>query len=117
MLLEVPIPACDNVTKILGFYNLGPGSRSWDNRFWDRPYMAQRELSELTRGGVKCPPPCHTMDFQTKVVYLPKSRYGLVDIHYQNHCHYSSTQQYEYGDPDWRFAIKLIFKDLVQEKK
>ena len=29
----------------------------------------------------------------------------------------SRTINFEYGDPDWKFAIKLIYKNMVQEKK
>ena len=27
------------------------------------------------------------------------------------------TDKFEFGNPEWKFAIKLIYKDLLQEKR
>ena len=71
---EISLPPCTNVTDILGSYNEGPAARGWDGRFWDKPYMAERELTDLVRGDQQCPAPCHTLNYQAKITYMPKSR-------------------------------------------
>ena len=74
MFSDAALPPCTNVTQILGSYNEGPAASGSDRRFWDRPYMAQRELTELVREGLTCHAPCHTLNYQAEVVYMPRSR-------------------------------------------
>ena len=58
---KVSLPVCTNVTYILASYKLGPARESyggWDNDFWDRQYMPERQLSDMTRNGKRCKSPC-----------------------------------------------------------
>ena len=71
---EVSLPICTNITHILGSYNEGPAASGWDGRFWDRPYMAQRELTELVRDDLSCPSPCHTVNYQADLSHVPRNR-------------------------------------------
>ena len=58
---RVPLQACTNVTYIRASYSQGPESESygaWDGLFWDRHYLAERELAEISRNGKGCHRPC-----------------------------------------------------------
>ena len=55
---KVPLPACTNITFIRGSYSKGPMAGKWDDQFWDRPYMGEKELAELSRNGKRCKRPC-----------------------------------------------------------
>ena len=66
---KVPLPACTNMTYIRASYNEGPARFSfagWDGEFWDRHYMAERELSELVRNGKRCKTPCSQTYYSVK---------------------------------------------------
>ena len=58
---KVPLPACTNITYIRGSYSRGPTANNtggWDYQFWDRPYMHEKELAEISRNGKRCLRPC-----------------------------------------------------------
>ena len=66
---KVPLPACTNMTYIRASYNEGPAKDSyggWDQEFWDRHYMAERELAELVRNGKGCKTPCSQTYYSVK---------------------------------------------------
>ena len=57
---KVPLRVCTNITEIQTSYRRGPllEQVDWDDRFWDRPYMFERELADITRDGMRCKTPC-----------------------------------------------------------
>ena len=69
---DVPLPACDNITKILGSYARGPDNQGWDGQFWDRPYMAERELAGIERNNIKCSPPCKQTYYEREITFTKK---------------------------------------------
>ena len=62
------------MTLIRASYNEGPArdSYGWDQEFWDRHYMAERELSELVRNGKKCNTPCSQTYYGVKHSFATK---------------------------------------------
>ena len=74
---KVPLPTCTNVTYIRASYTRGPASDSyggWDGEFWDRHYMAERELAGLNRNGKKCKTPCSQTYYKVEASYLTKDK-------------------------------------------
>jgi len=102
---KVPLPPCTNVTYIRASYDRGPARESyggWDMQFWDRQYMAERELADLSRDGKRCMSPCSQTYYNLEPSYLPKDK----------------VIKAEYGDKDeWVYAITFIYKTLLQEER
>ena len=74
---KVPLPPCTNVTYIRASYSRGPESESyggWDQQFWDRQYMPERELADLNRNGKRCMSPCSQIYYNVEASYLPKDQ-------------------------------------------
>ena len=69
---DVKLPICQNITQILESY--GRENFTWDEKFWDRPYMGERELSDLERNNMKCKTPCDQMVFSADINYKAKDR-------------------------------------------
>ena len=69
---EVKLPACTNISIIRGSYNEGPAAFGWDDRFWDYPYMAEKEISALERDGMICKSPCDQVLFDSEPSYTTK---------------------------------------------
>ena len=115
----------------------------WDGQLWDRPYKAERELSEMERlslvwdcrqigllkvfkpifrDGQRCVRPCALSEFPYTVFQKPRTRF---DHHFHNPIEYqwymkiflTSVNPFEYGDSNWRVAIKLIYRSMVQESR
>ena len=81
---NVPLGVCTNVTEILLSYRRGPGELikdvPWDFQFWDRPYMFERELSEVTRDGKRCKTPCFQTHFDVRLKStVRKDKYRIND--------------------------------------
>ena len=70
---KVSLPVCDNITKILGSYSKGPDAQPHDGQYMDRPFMPERELATLERNGIKCPPPCQQIYYDTDITYTHKN--------------------------------------------
>ena len=73
----VPLPACTNITEILGSYNHGPAAFGWDGQFWDRQYMGERELASIERNGMKCSVPCQETEYRLEAGYLMINKYYI----------------------------------------
>ena len=62
---KVPLRVCTNITEIKQSYK--QEDVEWDQTFWDRPHMFERQLSELTRDGKRCKTPCSQTHFDVKL--------------------------------------------------
>ena len=104
---KVSLPTCTNVTVIQRGYRRGPlqNKTKWDHEFWDRPYMAEREISGLTRDGMRCKTPCSHTYYKLERTSVTKSKY-------------LKQKRYDYGlSPEWVFGIELVYRKLLQETK
>ena len=73
---KVPLPACTNVSEIAASYSQGPTEmNSWDNQFWERPYMTERDLAVMEREGRVCKTPCYQTYFNLEPSYVHRNRY------------------------------------------
>ena len=72
---ELSLPACTNITHILGSYDKGPARFGWDSKLWDRQYMSEKGLSTIQRDGKKCLSPCSKVLFKVKQSYNEKNKY------------------------------------------
>ena len=63
---KVPLRVCTNVTEIKSSY--WDNTTGWlvDQQFWDRPFMSERELASIKRGGKRCKTPCTQTHFHVK---------------------------------------------------
>ena len=68
---ELSLPACTNITHILGSYDKGPARFGWDSKLWDRQYMSEKGLSTIQRDGEKC----LSLLFKVKQSYNEKHKY------------------------------------------
>lgn len=61
---------------ILGSYNKGPASEEfgWDDKFWNRKYNSEKELTAIERDGLSCMSPCKQTKFKTQPTYLAKDK-------------------------------------------
>lgn len=99
---KIKLPACTNVTEILGSYNQPPAAIGWDGQFWDRQYMAEKEVSAIERDGMMCKSPCDQILYDTEPSYILKAK----------------TPKFEYGvSQEWIYAVRILYKNLLQEKK
>ena len=73
---HVPLPIATNMTIIQAGYRRGPLTETvdWDGQFWDRPFMAEKEIAGLTRDGKRCRSPCSQMYYEVKQTSLTKAR-------------------------------------------
>ena len=67
------LPACTNITHILGSYDRGPAKLGWDDKLWDRQYMSEKELSSISRYGKKCLSPCSKVSFKAELSFKEKN--------------------------------------------
>ena len=129
---KVPLPPCTNVTYIRASYDRGPARESyggWDMQFWDRQYMAERELADLSRDGKRCMSPCSQTYYNLEPSYLPKDKWVRCEQDHLSslfYCFFSTFTSViwprvikaEYGDKDeWVYAITFIYKTLLQEER
>ena len=71
---NVQLPVCRNATHVLQSYGRVPSNYTWDQKFWDRPYMGERELADLERNNKKCKTPCNQIYFSADINYKCKER-------------------------------------------
>ena len=69
---KIELPACTNISVIRGSYNQGPAAFGWDERFWDKQYMAEKEISAIERDGMICKSPCDQVLFDSEPSYTTK---------------------------------------------
>ena len=55
---------------------MGPAAKAVDKQFWDRIYMSERELADLSRDGIRCKTPCNKVTINAEPNYIEKSKYG-----------------------------------------
>ena len=114
---KVPLRACTNITEILRDYRRGPlwNTVDWDGQFWDRPYMAERELANTIRNGKRCKTPCLQTNFDVKMrSAFSKERLGMINMYIITIIIFSDkVQKFEYGSSqDWIYGLKLLYLDL-----
>ena len=67
---KVPLRICTNISEIRRSYRQGQyvmiKEVEWDQVFWDRPWMFERQVTELIRDGKRCKTPCSQTHFDVK---------------------------------------------------
>ena len=58
----------------MGSYNQGPAAFGLDEEFWDRQYMAEREVSAIERDGMMCKSPCGELFYHPEPSYILKTK-------------------------------------------
>ena len=73
---HVPLPIETNMTVIQAGYRRGPLTETvdWDGQFWDRSYMAEKEIAGLTRDGRRCRSPCSQTYYKVEQTSMSKAR-------------------------------------------
>ena len=73
---NVHLPTGTNMTIIQQAYGRGPllGTVDWDGQFWDRSYMAEKEIAGLTRDGRRCRSPCSQTYYKVEQTSMSKAR-------------------------------------------
>ena len=70
----VKLDICSNLTQILGFYNEGPGNRSWDHDGWDRIFMPDTQLARIKRAGIQCKVPCRQVNYLAEISHVDRAK-------------------------------------------
>ena len=69
---KIPLPACNNLTHVLGSYDKGPAKFGWDGTLWDRQYISEKGLSTIIRDGKKCLSPCSKVSYKVEQSFNKK---------------------------------------------